>query len=220
MRNNLPGYDSWIMLIVLGVLLFAIFNFRNYSLLLKNFGRALWQVRERENAFDNHTLNETRILVSLILILCVSEGTLVMSLTSAENISPSIPSILSLLLFSLLAGVFYFFQYSSYTVVGYTFTDHNYTRQWLRCFNATQALLGLLFIIPTFIVLFNPEFTLPTAAICFVLYIGARIIFIIKGFRIFYHNLFSLIYFILYLCSLEIVPLVLVYRCRDYLSVI
>ncbi|MDE6655263.1 MAG: DUF4271 domain-containing protein [Muribaculaceae bacterium] len=35
--------------------------------------------------------------------------------------------------------------------------------------------------------------------------------FIIKGFRIFYHKIWSLLYFILYLCTLEIVPLIILY---------
>ncbi|MCH5320108.1 MAG: DUF4271 domain-containing protein, partial [Paramuribaculum sp.] len=39
-----------------------------------------------------------------------------------------------------------------------------------------------------------------------VLYVLARIMFIVKGFRIFYTNSASIVYFILYLCSLEIVP--------------
>ncbi|MBP3590263.1 MAG: DUF4271 domain-containing protein, partial [Muribaculaceae bacterium] len=40
------------------------------------------------------------------------------------------------------------------------------------------------------------------------IYVSARLIFIIKGFKIFYNGFISLIYFILYLCTLEIVPLI------------
>ncbi|MDE6169760.1 MAG: DUF4271 domain-containing protein, partial [Duncaniella sp.] len=45
-----------------------------------------------------------------------------------------------------------------------------------------------------------------------VFYFLTRILFICKGFRLFYDNFGSLLYFILYLCTLEIVPLVLIYR--------
>ncbi|MDE5596138.1 MAG: DUF4271 domain-containing protein, partial [Muribaculaceae bacterium] len=36
--------------------------------------------------------------------------------------------------------------------------------------------------------------------------------FIWKGFSIFYNNIFSLVYFILYLCALEIIPLIYVFQ--------
>ncbi|MBR5727625.1 MAG: DUF4271 domain-containing protein, partial [Muribaculaceae bacterium] len=44
-----------------------------------------------------------------------------------------------------------------------------------------------------------------------ILYICARFIFIFKGIRIFYSNLLSILYFILYLCGVEIVPLIVIY---------
>ncbi|MDE6061420.1 MAG: DUF4271 domain-containing protein, partial [Duncaniella sp.] len=53
------------------------------------------------------------------------------------------------------------------------------------------------------------------AIICYVL---VRLIFIFKGFRLFYDNFGSLLYFILYLCTLEIVPPVLLWRCIGFFS--
>ena len=52
-----------------------------------------------------------------------------------------------------------------------------------------------------------------------IIYISCRIVFICKGFRIFFNNLVSLLYFILYLCSVEIVPVILsftgaIFLCR------
>jgi NhaC family Na+:H+ antiporter len=46
-------------------------------------------------------------------------------------------------------------------------------------------------------------------AVAAALYFSARLIFIFKGFRIFYSNLSSILYFLLYLCAVEIVPLVI-----------
>lgn len=215
-KTSIPGYDSGIMLLILGALVIAIFNIKHYSTLIKSFSQDLWNVRDRENAFDNHTLNESRIIISLILILCVCEGIILMCLNDTIISTPTV----TLILMSACAFLFYIFQFCSYCIVGYTFTNRNYCRQWLRCFNASQSVLGIFLIIPVLILLFNPNYILSISIICLILYILSRIIFIIKGFRIFYHNLFSLIYFILYLCTLEIVPIVLVYRCRVYLSLI
>ena len=111
------------------------------------------------------------------------------------------------------AGVYYLWQLCAYRIVGYVFTDKLSARQWIKGFNASQALLGLLLIIPALIVLFNPGGAAAVASIGIACYLMARLIFIFKGFRLFYDNFGSLLYFILYLCTLEIVPVVLIFRC-------
>jgi len=50
------------------------------------------------------------------------------------------------------------------------------------------------------------------------LYICARLVFICKGFRIFYGNLSSIVYFLLYLCAVEMVPLALVAGLTYWIS--
>jgi len=50
------------------------------------------------------------------------------------------------------------------------------------------------------------------------LYLVARLIFIIKGIRIFYSNLTSIVYFILYLCAVEIVPVVVMATVTIWIS--
>ncbi|MDE6853726.1 MAG: DUF4271 domain-containing protein, partial [Muribaculaceae bacterium] len=45
----------------------------------------------------------------------------------------------------------------------------------------------------------------------------SRLLFIIKGLRIFYTGIGSLLYFILYLCTLEIIPGCAVYVLSTYL---
>ena len=50
------------------------------------------------------------------------------------------------------------------------------------------------------------------AATGIVLYIIARVIFICKGFIVFYDNFYSLLYFILYLCTLEIAPIAIMVK--------
>lgn len=216
-RPLIPGYDSGIMLIVIGTLIFVILNFRHRSNIWKTFSQDLWKVRSRDNVFDDHTLNETRIIFSLILTLCVCEGIMLTGLYARENIINSASSFISLIILIVMSGIFYVAQFTAYSAVGYAFTDRNYARQWLRCFNASQSILGLMLVIPSLIVLFNPPLLTTMGFICASFYVLCRIMFIYKGFRIFYHNFFSLIYFILYLCALEIVPLVVFYKCRDFL---
>ena len=115
----------------------------------------------------------------------------------------------------------YLFQLLMCMLIGYVFTDKAEAVQWRRGQNAVSVLLGMALLLPTLAALFYPSVTAAMLILAAVLYIISRIIYIIKGFRIFYINFPSLLYFILYLCSVEIVPLVAAYSiameiCRRF----
>ena len=80
------------------------------------------------------------------------------------------------------------------------------TELWVGGFLASQATLGLLLFPIVVITLVFPSTIKLMLSLALALYILARIVFIWKGFRIFFNNLSSSIYFILYLCAVEIVP--------------
>lgn len=212
MRPELPGYNSGILFIIIGMLLLVIANLQQVSRFFKTLMYDLHTVRRHSNVFDEHTVSETRLLAVLIVQLCVCEGIL-MSAAFGEYTSPIPPSRL-LTVYAVMAGlamVYYLWQVIAYNVIGYTFSDKEDTRQWLRGFKASQALLGCALLPPTLALLFYQSLTIYLITIGVTLYVIFRIIFIIKGIRIFYHNFYSLVYFILYLCSVEIIPLMIVY---------
>lgn len=213
-RPLLPGYDTGVMCLLIGTFLILAANFRHYSTFLKNFAQDLWSVRNRSNIFDDHTMSETRVMASFIMVLCLSEGIIVFSAIARSY--HNLPIFSSVAVITALAMAFYLAQNVVYRLVGYTFTTSENTLQWVRGFKASQSLLGITLVIPALVVLFNPGLSTAVTLIALALYVTARIIFVLKGFRIFYINSFSLIYFILYLCTLEIIPPVLL--CKAALS--
>ncbi len=66
----------------------------------------------------------------------------------------------------------------------------------------------------------RPEWTTPMLWLSAAIYAASRAVFVVKGFKIFYHKLRSLLYFILYLCTLEIIPVLLIYRLLCVLTVV
>ena len=78
-RPELPGYNSGVLCIVIAMLLLVIFNVKHYALFFKTMSQNLLSVRERPNAFDDHTLNETRIMVVLVIQVCACEAILIFS---------------------------------------------------------------------------------------------------------------------------------------------
>ena len=114
-------------------------------------------------------------------------------------------------------ALFYLVQLAAYGTVGFTFASKSGRREWLRGFNATQALLGITLVPAAVLAVFYPPLTFIAVAVGAGLYLLARLLFIIKGIRIFYDNFSSLLYFILYLCTLEIIPVIFIYECSRYL---
>jgi len=173
----------------------------------------MFSTRRRENLFEDHTVNETSILAALIANTCIVEGFLIYQ--AVLLLRPQLASSLQASVFphiAALAGMalgFYIIQWLVYKVLGYTFTDKTGSRLWLDGFKSTQSLLGLVLLPVLVLLMLYPSHGKLLLSIAATLYLAARLIFIYKGFRIFYSNLSSILYFILYLCAVEIVPLVI-----------
>lgn len=203
--------DAGVLTLVLAMLVFVGFNTRYVRRLISNLPNDLWSLRRRNNAFDDHTANEMRTTLLLVLQLCVFQGVLLWMWLGDPlerwDFRPVFPAVGCL---SALMCGWYAFSISAYATLGYTFSDRLGTAQFVRGFNASQVSLSLLLALPALVALFYPalaEWMLWAAAGLYVLTRGA---FIIKGFRIFYVNFSSWLYFILYLCTLEIVPVLAV----------
>lgn len=217
-RPLLPGYDDGVTAIVAGMFILLAVSVSRHTIYLKTFASALLSGRRRQNTFDDHTVAESRITAALLLVCCLCEGILIyFGATTFGSYSgaPFIP----ILLASAVAIGLMTFQTAGYALTGYAFAPRRGdTSQWLRGFFASQSLLGLVLTLPALLLLFYPGATTGILILSAALYIIARLMFIVKGFRFFYTNFFSLFYFILYLCTLEIVPILIVYRIGLYSS--
>ena len=207
-----PGNLSPFILFVAIVIVLVLLSFNTLKRMLALSFDELFTVRHgRDNVFDERPayLTSVQWLLTAIFVFC--GGFLFGSGVSA--IRETVMTPVSLGCFIALTGAYYFFELFAYSVVGYTFTDEEGRREWLRGFNMSVCILSLLLIVPAMIVGFYPGASFQMAVLGLVLFILAKIIFIFKGFRIFYDDFFSLLYFILYLCTLEIIPIIFVYNC-------
>lgn len=108
---------------------------------------------------------------------------------------------------------YYLFKLFGYNIAGYAFGDTTQRAAWLRAYNATQMPLALALIVPVTLVVFDPLAVSEAMIVAAALVVVARIAFFVKGFSIFYINISSPFYFILYLCTLEITPIIVLYSC-------
>ncbi len=205
------GDNSGVLAIITGMFVLMMFGFRQSKRLFKVLLKDLLGMRS-PNVFDEHTSNENGVLTLMAMQWSVYTGLVLYILfTYLYNLSPENAFIDIARLISLTAG-YYIFQLAAYNLVGYTFTTAEGRTFYVKGFTASQSLLGFLLIIPVLVALFYRETAEAMLFTAGALYLVARFIFIIKGFRIFYQKIWSLLYFILYLCTLEIVPLIVLYN--------
>lgn len=214
-RTTGPDNNSGFLLVIAVLFVVMIFNFRHLKRLAGTYIEELIKVRSgRDNVFDERPAGDTRVLVMLILQAVISEGILL-----AGNLcgigSLTVAGVAAV---SGVIAIYYIAMLLGYNVVGYTFAPAGVHRDWVRGFNASQALLGILLVVPAVLSIFYPYAATAVITVSAVIYVLVRLLFIFKGFRIFYTNIGSLVYFILYLCTLEIIPIIYVYKCASILS--
>lgn len=214
-RELLPGYDSGVAALLIVALLIPALSLRHHTGFFKSLWSGLIEVRKhRPNVFDasEASLDETRITLSLLLVTCLCEGIL-LYFASGTGLLTAMGSIFAAISVGTVGAICLMVaQGLSYRACGYMFADGDMTLSWLKGFRASQVLLGFCLLAPALWSLFNPADAMIMVQVGAALYLLCRIIFVYKGFRIFYSNIFSLVYFIVYLCTLEIAPILMLYR--------
>lgn len=221
---------SWILTALTLLFIIAAIRFRNNSKYISAMFRDAVEVRERGNVFDE-TVREKSFVIMLNLLWCMSVGVLLYTLAgwcSARGLLPGgevagsfrgvpaggyTPAIAPLGM-GICIGVTILWQIvmvAVYWVVAYVFSDTFHARMWVNGYMATTGLSTLIFFPLSLLSIFYPS----DAGIILIVALGgfiiAKLIFIWKGFRIFFKEITSWLLFLYYLCSLEIVPLILLF---------
>lgn len=200
--------------LLMGVIVVAALNAGIVGRALKAYRAELWSVRRRPNVFDDQQTAPLPGAILLALIFIIYGGIVLYNMHGV----PATPTFAGATASMGLLAAYYLFQRCAYWLVGYTFAGTEGRKRWLGGFSATQSFLGLALVPLALLLVFRPEWCSAVIAISLSAYFIARILFLIKGFRIFYQKIWSLLYFILYLCTLEILPILIIYRLSAMLA--
>lgn len=107
----------------------------------------------------------------------------------------------------ILSALMLMLQLCGYALTSYAFAPRGETTSWVNGFCVSESMLGFALLIPSLGALFYPGAEIVFLIMSGVLFLVCRIPLYVKGFMIFYVTPFSIFYFFLYLCTLEIVPL-------------
>ncbi len=209
-----PMSDNTAVGVLLAAVVFVLLSYRVGRKYFDNIFHNLFSTRRRENLFEDHTFNETQILAALVTLMCVCEGFATYLYLSSTSWGATMAGHAAVIIpvFAASALAYYLLQLAGYFVIGHIFLDDVECGMWLDGYKASQALLGLL-LLPVVIVMASmPVYTTSAFIIAAALFFSVRIAFVYKGFRIFFVDFSSCLAFILYLCAVEIAPVVALMR--------
>lgn len=207
---------SWVYLGMGVIFCLVAFQIRNSGRYFHSLINDIRDTRERHNVFDD-TVKETWFLIVLNVTWCASMGVLTWCSFPATHYpaeySFSIPDRPAAGI-GLAAGVWLLYDIvmmAVYWLVGNVFTDARKTGMWVRGAAATNGTEAFLLFPLALLALTQPEWNTGVLILAGIVFILGKFLFIFKGFRIFFNQFSSWLLFLYYLCSLEIVPLILVY---------
>lgn len=200
--SGFPTGGSSLALLLMGTLVVTALSSPSVARALKTYRNNLLSVRPRNNAFDGMGRVPLPISILIALIFIIFGGTS-LYLGLGMPIAPSFAAAATVMA---VTGTYYVAQLIVYNLIGYAFTTPEGRRQWVEGFNASQAFTGILLIAPALLLLCMPQWRPELAWLAAGVYILGRIVFVCKGFRIYYRNLRSLVYFALYIACIEVIP--------------
>lgn len=204
------GWHSESLIICPLLLLFVIIaiRYRTNTRYVRALLKDMSSVRERGNVFDD-TVREKSFLVLLNLLWIGCAGVLLscaLGYGDVEYMGVCIG----------IVGVYTVVMMCGYYICGLIFTDSVHTDMWIRGFTSGQG-VGSLLLFPLAMLELCYSSQTEIWVLCgLIVLIIVKIVFIWQGYRIFFSQCGSLLLFLYYLCSLEIVPLILTYVAADY----
>lgn len=201
---------SWVILGLIAVFMLVSLRYARNFKFISSLGNDLISHKRKNRIFDD-TVRETSFLTFLNILCIVSVGVLLYggielthpAMRSSQMWHAALGQVI------LLIGVYYVCQWILYFILGRIFGSRSDTDNWMRGFSAGQGILGLILFPLALLSLFylhNLQFPVVVAA---VFYVMMRIVFIIKGIRIFSPKSASWLPFFYYLCGVEIAPVAL-----------
>ena len=209
--HNNTSATSWIILGLVTLFVLIAVRFRGN---LRYTGSLLRELTDppSEGKIFTDTMRESAFIGLLNLLCIASAGVLLWqclcnwSLPQLASPGRMLPAIGVCLLCTV---ALYFFQRIAYFFIGRIFRDRRISAQWLRAFSSSQGLLSLVLLPLALLSLFYPAALTPLLIPSLIAWIAARLLFIVKGYRIFSPRGAQNIGFLYYLCSVEIIPVAL-----------
>ena len=205
-----PATEIWTFAVLILLFLFFILAIRNsegeFTQNIKNFFRK----KEAVNLIQTPNVN---IFQFQIFITLFSIGTFSLFIDEWISDTASVFSFKPYLYFLLATAAYYLVKHLLFEILGNTFFDKTITKSYKNMYFSLLSVFAVVIYLVTILFTYGPNSWKNTLVIFSICIAAIMIILlIIKIFQIFYTKFIGLLYIFLYLCTLEIIPLVLLFR--------
>ena len=206
---SLPSSESWVFGTFLFLFVILLISALRGSAWITESISTFFQVKERSSIFSKTTINNFQ---SRILLTFFSTGVFGLYAYYLYFEPQSGFHISTYMLFCLIIGAFLLFKFIFFQLIGYVFLDSTQLKLARESyFNVIYYLGIVLFPLLIFQIYFPPHLNHFTGIISLVICIIAAILIIAKLFQIFFRKIVASFYILLYLCTLEILPLIILF---------
>lgn len=210
--------DEWITGILIGCFVITACVLSQGKILLLQSLRKLFSTHEighlfhKQPAIDSYFLTlltlQTCLLVSILLLKFQSDGFVI---STTERLTTSASSIL-LACYSLMTVLYCIAKRYIYRFINWIFFDKAKNNLWTDAYFFILSIFGMLLLPVTLLAVYgNLPFHLSIIIPVFLFFL-MNLIFIYKCFSIFFSQLHGSFYLFLYFCTLEILPLLVVWK--------
>ena len=207
---SLPQNENWVFIILLILFFLLVYSVFSSAGMIGETLKTFFQVKERSSIFSKATVNNIRIRL-LFIIFSIGVLSLYVYLIIFKSTNPF--SIKVYCYFLILTGFFFGLKSLLLDLIGYVFLTPSTIKMAKESYFNILSILGTA-LFPLLIFLIYIPYNLYRISELFSLFIcfSACILVIIKLFQIFFHKIVASFYILLYLCTLEILPLIILYR--------
>lgn len=198
------GANDWVTGIILACFLMMAYALAVGKNFLLQWMHDFFLTRERSSIFNQETAGDVHCRFFLLLQTCLLVAVLLCHRQYAEASPFGIP--LSLLVCVSLLFAFGLGKVCLYGVVDWIFFNNSKNALWVESYLFVYALSGIFLFPLVLLVVYLGLPPMATAIYCLILFVFANLLLVYKCFSIFFNKNYGVFYLIVYFCTLEILP--------------
>ena len=205
--------ESWVFLVLVALFFLLAFSISRSGSLISETVKNFFHAKERSSIFSKATVNDFQIRLFIIFF---SIGVVSLYSYFSFHRQGTDFSILKFSLFLLVTTLFFGMKSIVFDIIGYVFLDSGSLKMAKESYFNILSLLGMI-LFPLLVIQIYIPYNMgnTTEIISLTACILAYILVILKLFQIFFRKIVASFYILLYLCTLEFLPLIALYQVYE-----
>lgn len=210
--------EDGVLILILVCFLFFTRIYKGGVIFFKENTRLLFSNRENLSLYSETTIREFWFNFILLFqnVLLTSVILFDLFLESDKYPLPK-DSFVTILVFIFVLALFISFNLLFYRFLGYIFNIKEYMKIWIRTYIIVLEMMGMIAFIPTLIMVYSQSFHYILLSFFIVLFFLSRLILFYRIITFFLRQHVNFLFLIVYLCTVEIIPYIILYQVLIYL---